>query len=246
MFRRARRRLSAAVAATVLSLTASFAAAAPAAAYDVYGGDLIYIKRHNGTLGQCTLNSVARRGGALYGITSGHCMPGAAKVLASDRKTPIASNLADSGYINVGSGLNERNDDIGWFRLDPHVKDAHAMRGGSLTAGVLGVDTKLVELWRSFFPVRGVAGRAPVTAVRPGTIVCKDGGRTGRTCGPVLSVRAGSGEIIAVLPSATGDSGAPVYMTGPGGKAVIVGVLSGAGWGRTLADAVQPLPAGLH
>ena len=42
-------------------------------------------------------------------------------------------------------------------------------------------------------PTRSVAGYHPVPAVKPGQIVCKDGARTSRPCGPVPKVNPDTG-----------------------------------------------------
>lgn len=247
MLHRVKRACSAVAAATLFSLTAVVASSTPASALDVYSGDFIMLQHANGATNQCSLTTVARRGDALYGITAGHCLRGrVTRVLASDGRTPIASNMADSGFVERGKLIGKPVDDIGWFRLDPHVRYAHAMRGGSLTTGLLNVDTPLINAWRSVFPVRPVAGRAPVTAARPGSFICKDGSRTGRTCGFVFNVYPQSGEIVAFLPATSGDSGSPAYIMEPGGKARLVGVLSGVGFGQTVIDSIEPLPVGLY
>lgn len=66
----------------------------------------------------------------------------------------------------------------------------------------------------------------PVDQVRVGETVCKDGSRTGRTCGPVLGVNPVSQDIVALIPALAGDSGGALTVN-RGGTWHPVGILSG-------------------
>lgn len=250
------RRAAAAAMATVVAVACGVA---PVSAAPVYAGDKIEIHYSNGAKALCSLNSVAHRDGAKYGITAGHClMPidggHPVRVYSSDGAV-IASNMADSGYVFDQGGLNvglkgftsDSFRDYSWFRLDPNVTDAGKTRGGNLTLGLdSGMDHNLTQFARSINPDRAIGGRLPVSAVAPGQIVCKDGARSSRTCGPVVSTNVHTGEIVALLLNFTGDSGAPVWITGRDGRAYIVGVISGGVGPFELIDASLPLPAGLR
>ena len=161
----------------------------------------------------------------------------------------VATDLRDSGFELWGTrALGDVFRDIGWFRLDRGVTPTNMLRGGYVTSHQgPAVDGALNRINGALHGPRAIGGRLPVSAVRPGQIVCKDGGRTGRTCGPVLRVNPGTGEIYSALLTIPGDSGSPIYIVGRDGKAYIVGVHGG---GRTPfdseADAVMPLPAGLQ
>lgn len=248
------------VLAAVLTFLLALAAGAPAAsAAPVHPGDKIEIHLSDGRMFLCTLNSVARKDGALYGISAGHCLApvGSAKpvrIYSSDGEL-IASDLRDSGYVyelggvSVGTGgiTPDGFKDQSWFRLDRHVAAAGSTRGGNLTLGLdRGMDNGLTQFARSINPDRAIGGRLPVSAVRVGQIVCKDGARTSRTCGPVVSTNPHTGEIVALLLSAEGDSGAPAWVTGRDGRAYIVGVVSGGVGPLEVIDASLPLPAGLR
>lgn len=250
------RRAAVTALATVIAVACG---AAPASAAPVYAGDKIEIHYSNGARALCSLNSVAHRDGAQYGITAGHClMPinggRPIRVYSSDGAV-IASNMADSGHVFDQGGLSigldgfhsESFRDYSWFRLDPHVTYAGKTRGGNVTVGLdAGMDHNLTQLARSIHPDRAIGGRLPVSAVKPGQIVCKDGARSSRTCGPVVSTNVHSGEIVALLLNFTGDSGAPVWITGRDGRVYIVGVVSGGVGPFELIDASLPLPAGLR
>ena len=224
---------------------------APAAnAYPVYPGDAINVRFSNGDIYSCTLNSVAHRDGALWGVTAGHCLlpiGGAhpVKIFAYDLTTPIASNLSDSGVVYDG-GNAAGFADVAWFRLDNHVSDGGAVRGGTYNIPFLGPNTPLNGFTRAVHPNRAIAGRAPVTAVRRGQIICKDGGTTARNCGPVVHVNTKTGEIWSLMLAAQGDSGSPVYVLTPDRRALLVGVHSGAVGIFSVADASLPLPGGLR
>lgn len=248
-----------AVVAALATVIAVACGVAPATAAPVYAGDKIEIHYSNGVKALCSLNSVAYKNGVKYGITAGHCLMPVngghpVRVYSSDGAV-IASTMADSGHVfdqgglNVGlNGLNSDSfRDYSWFRLDPHVTDAGRARGGNLTLGLdPGMDHNLTQFARSVNPDRAIGGRLPVSAVKPGQIVCKDGARSSRTCGPVVSTNTHTGEIVALLLNFTGDSGAPVWITGRDGRAYIVGVISGGVGPFELIDASLPLPAGLR
>lgn len=246
------RRATAAVAATVV-LTATAATAAPAPTVNLYNGDRITVKHADGTQHFCTVNSVADRDGALYAITAGHCISAKGpkkpvRILASDDRTVIASDMKDSGYYLDGSrNFGDPFRDVGWFRLDGNVRPTHTMRGGNITTHVdAGLDKSLTDLSRQINRPIAVGGRISLSSIRPGHIVCKDGGRSGRTCGPVLRVNPRSGEIYSLLFTIPGDSGSPIYIIGRDGKAYIVAVHGGGATPyNSDADAVLPLPAGL-
>lgn len=233
-----------------VALAAAVGIAPAANAYPVFPGDAIIVRFSNGDSYSCTLNSVAHRDGALWGVTAGHCLlpiRGARPVaiFAHDMTTPIASNLAGSGVIYDG-GNAAGFADVAWFRLDRHVGDGGAVRGGTYNIPFLGPNTPLNGVTRAVHPSRAIAGRAPVTTVRRGQIICKDGGTTARTCGPVVHVNTRTGEIWSLMLSAQGDSGSPVYALTPDRRALLVGVHSGVVGIFSVSDASFPLPAGLR
>ena len=122
-----------------------------------------------------------------------------------------------------------------------------AHRGGAVDIPVIGAVNPLSDAVQRINPTRRVAGYHPVTAVKPGQIVCKDGARTSRTCGPVLKVNPDTGELAVLILALHGDSGGPVYTVNPDGSANIIGVVSGTAFGVLLAvDGLLPLPAGLR
>ena len=243
-----------AIVSVVVTLAAVLGmAATPANALPMYAGDSIRIEYSDGVKYGCTLNSIAYRGGAMYGVTAGHCLApiGGARpvrVLAADARTPISGDLRDSGFLMEGdSTLGGALKDVAWFPMAGHVTDPRAMRGGFVDLPYIGAIQGLSGFAQFINPNRRVAGRQPVTAVRKGQIVCKDGARTSRTCGPVLNVNPHTGEIAVLILSLQGDSGSPVYTVNPDGSANIVGIISGAAYGMFVAvDAATPLPAGLR
>lgn len=250
------RRATAAAFAALIALTAGVPAAT---ATSVYTGDKIKVVFSDDHVYYCTLNSVARRDGVLYGTTAGHCMAprhNGAKVVrihGADGSV-IASNMKDSGYALEGrNGFSMGAEgpkpnvirDYGWFRLDPGVRDTGTTRGGSISIGYRDVDHRLTEAARIITPPMAIGGRLPISAVHPGQILCKDGGTTGRTCGPVVSTNPQTGEILALILSLPGDSGSPVWMTGRDGRAYIVGVHAGTFRPFRVSDSALPLPDGL-
>ena len=242
------------LAVTVL-LTAAAAAglATPAHAVDLYAGDSIRVAYSDGARYGCTLNTVAYRGGQAYGVTAGHCLApvgGAVPVAvyAADNRTQISGDLHDSGYEMRGDNtLGSPLRDVAWFPLSGGAHNGCAVRGGAVDIPLLGAVHPLTDAVRQINPTRRVAGYHPVTAVRPGQIVCKDGARTSRTCGPVLKVNPETGELAVLILALHGDSGGPVYTVNPDGSANIIGVVSGTAFGVLLAvDGLLPLPAGLR
>jgi hypothetical protein len=76
-------------------------------------------------------------------------------------------------------------------------------------------------------PLRSDAGRA----VTPGEPVCHFGVITGESCGTVEAVNNGWFTMGHGVVVQKGDSGGPVYVTSPGGPAVIVGIFNST-WGE--------------
>lgn len=240
--------------ATLLAVVVGLGAtAAPASAYTVYPGDSIHIQYSNGDRYSCSLNSVAYRGGTMYGITAGHCLEpigGAVPVTiyAADDRTVIAGDLRDAGRDYWGDHtLAGALRDIAWFRMEGHVTDGRVLRGGHVEIPFIGAINGLSALAHAIYPDRRIAGRHGVNSVQPGQIVCKDGGRTSRTCGPVLHVNEDTGELVVLIVAIQGDSGSPVYTLNPDRSANIIGIASGTAFGVLLAvDQLGPLPAGLR
>lgn len=215
----------------VMTVLVAAASPAVAGATTTHGGAPIIITAANDVQGMCTLNSVAVQGDTYYGITAGHCLApeefGAAPVeitTANGELLADADDLSDSGYVLDGSanfldpnaGLN----DFAWFRLDESVTPDATGISSQADTGIALLDPLLTgERLETGDPV-------PVTQDLVGSLVCKDGAKTGRTCGPVLSVNTESQEIFAAIPAIAGDSGSPLYTIGDDGKAHIVGVLS--------------------
>ncbi|WP_297006129.1 hypothetical protein [uncultured Corynebacterium sp.] len=217
---------------SALTATATaIAAPAVAGATTTHGGAPIVITADNGAQGLCTLNSVAVSGGTYYGITAGHCLDpeefgGQPVEISTDRGELLADadDIAAGGHIlDGGANVADPNaglDDFGWFRLDESVTpDVNGISSRANT-GIPLLDPLLTgQRLETGDPV-------PVTPNLVGGLVCKDGARTGRTCGPVLSVNAESQEVFAAIPAIAGDSGSPLYILGTDGRIHIVGTLS--------------------
>jgi hypothetical protein len=73
-------------------------------------------------------------------------------------------------------------------------------------------------------------GSDPGLVVTPGEAVCHFGVSTGESCGTVDAVNNGWFTIGHGAVSQKGDSGGPVYITSPGGPALIVGIFNSK-WG---------------
>ncbi|MGV0380500.1 hypothetical protein [Corynebacterium faecium] len=237
----------------LLAAAAAAGFAVPAQAVAMYAGDSIRVAYSDGSRYGCSLNTVAHRGGRAYGVTAGHCLApigGAVPVAvyAADGRTKISGDLRESGYEMRGDNkLGSPLRDVAWFPLAGDATNAAAVRGGAVDIPVIGAVNPLSDAVQRINPTRRVAGYHPVTAVKPGQIVCKDGARTSRTCGPVLKVNPDTGELAVLILALHGDSGGPVYTVNPDGSANIIGVVSGTAFGVLLAvDGLLPLPAGLR
>lgn len=234
------RRVRALLVSLCVSVAAAFGGAPAAQAYTVYPGDNIRIQFSDGAVYICTLNSVAQRDGAMWGVTAGHCLiprhgTVPVRILASDGRTVLAANLNGHGVKSENGGSAWWFSDTGWFQFDPHVSHGGALRGGNITDRALGSDSQLTAATRAIHPKRPIAGRAPISWVRVGQIVCKDGGTTSRSCGPVIRVNYNTGEIYTLMLTVGGDSGSPLYLLTPRSKGPLLDI----------ADAALPLPGGL-
>lgn len=196
-----------------------------------HAGDGIVITTEDGRESLCTMNSVTEQHGEFYGLTAGHCINpeelGSAPVeIATENGQLLADREdIDAGGVNRGGGANPFDpyaglDDFGWFRLDDSVTPNTGEVSSAAQTGIPVLD--------DFLRGHGqpVAGHVPVTQNLVGTIVCKDGTMSGRTCGPVLAVNTETQEITALIPAIAGDSGSPLHIAGENGERLIVGTLS--------------------
>lgn len=231
---RSLRRTFAAGAAAVALVTGVSTLVAPAVAgaeTSTHAGDGIVITTADGAQSICTMNSVTENAGEYYGTTAGHCLNseelGSAPVEVT---TEGGQLLADTDDINAGGVTrggaatpfepNAGLDDFGWFRLDDSVTPNTGEVSSTARTGVPVLDDFL----------RGHSQRlgepVDVTQNLVGTVVCKDGTMSGRTCGPVLAVNTDTQEITALIPAIAGDSGSPLHIAGENGERRIVGTLS--------------------
>ena len=131
--------------------------------------------------------------------------------------------------------------------MRPDAVNAGVVRGGYVDLPFVGANHAVSQFAQRVNPNRAVASHQPVTSVKQWDVVCKDGGRTSRTCGRVLNVNPDTGEIAVAILAWQGDSGAPVYTVNPDGSVNIIGIASGTAYGFLLAvDSALPLPAGLR
>lgn len=235
MSRKSLRGLVAAATIAVSSLVAPTAFAATPTT--ISSGDAIYMKRTDGKTPRCTLNHVVKdTDGTLYGVTAGHCLVtknGVKVTSVKDAKgTVISSTPLESTALLKGNASikNPKGDltDISMFRLADNVTYSGQLSGGAINLPIpaTALSSQLANATiHNLVPPRPVTGIIPVSAVRPGEVVCKDGSSTGRTCGLILSTNPKTGTIFAAIPAMAGDSGSPLYVLRPGGRK-IVGTLS--------------------
>lgn len=215
----------------VMATAVAPAVASPAAATTTHGGAPIVITTDKGDQGLCTLNSVARQGDTYYGITAGHCLDPehlggravSVNTLSGDLLADSA-DLRDSDYVMEGDASiyapDAGLDDFAWFRLNSSVDPDDTGISSRPNTGISELDALFAA------PRLESGDQVPVSQNLVGTIVCKDGAMTGRTCGPVLSVNTTSQEVFALIPAIAGDSGSPLYVFGDDGRVHVVGTLS--------------------
>lgn len=223
------------------SILLTFLAAPPAQAQGpvVYAGDgvIVHSVRLDGShaRNRCSINSLHPRGGFTYAVTAGHCLDGvdgrAYRVTALDG-TVLAADLNAAPRWEVPNRVPFRipgGYDSGMFRLDAgvvavtdrvrsagHPSAAHAP-AGSVDPGAGA---------RVSPPVPFDPRPLPLTEVRLGEQICKDGDTTARTCGIVLHVNPAFGEVYSTMASWMGDSGGAGYVWRDG-VARNVGIVSG-------------------
>lgn len=231
--RKAGRVLSAGAMAVAL-VTGGTTVVAPAVAgaqTSTHAGAGIVLTLGDGSEALCTLNSVVEKDGTFYGVTAGHCLSeaeiGSPVVKVSTDSGQLLADAEDiaAGGVELGGEANPFDpyaglDDVGWFRLDESVTPNDGEVSSTAHTGIPVLDDAL----------RGhsqpLGDPVPVTRNLVGSIVCKDGTMSGRTCGPVLAVNTDSQEITALIPAISGDSGSPLHVAGADGKRHIVGALS--------------------
>lgn len=232
--RRSFGRILSAGAMAVALVTGGSAMALPATAgaeTSTHAGDGIIITTADGRESICTLNSVAERDGTFYGVTAGHCLnpeevgSPVVKISTKDGRLLADTEDIDAGGVIRGGTANPFEpfaglDDFSWFRLDDSVTPDPGQVSSTADTGIPVLDDFL----------RGASqplgDPVPVSQNLMGSIVCKDGTMSGRTCGPVLAVNAETEEITALIPAIGGDSGSPLHVAGKDGKRHIVGTLS--------------------
>ncbi|WP_420098024.1 hypothetical protein [Corynebacterium sp.] len=232
--RRTLGRILSAGAMTVALVGGGSALALPAtagAATSTHAGDGVIITTADGRQSICTLNSVVEQSGTFYGVTAGHCLnqreigSPVVKISTRDGKLLAGEDDIRAGGVVRGGTANPFEpyaglDDFGWFRLDDSVTPDPGRVSSTADTGIPMLD----DLLRGTSQPLG--DPVPVTQNLVGSIVCKDGTMSGRTCGPVLAVNADTNEITALIPAIGGDSGSPLHVAGRDGKRHVVGTLS--------------------
>ncbi|MDK8510765.1 hypothetical protein QP948_05010 [Corynebacterium bovis] len=217
------------------------AAPAPEAAPDaapagpaMHAGSTIIMGTTRGPVGECTLSDIAGADGQLYGVTAGHCVDPA---VLGEPITAVWSEDGDLIWSGDPSTIRWRHEptipadsttpqvtDYAVFPLAPGVTDTHQVSSHPTSGIAPGIDAVLRANFSS--TPRQLGEPLPVDQVRVGETVCKDGSRTGRTCGPVLGVNPVSQDIVALIPALSGDSGGALTVN-RGGTWHPVGILSG-------------------
>jgi hypothetical protein len=139
-------------------------------------------------------------------FTAGHCR-GSGPVLNQDGA--LIGNLA-TFRDNTPSGANVATDQV--------IADYEAIvLTGDVTAN-------------NVLPGGRTLGSDPGLVVSPGEPVCHFGVVTGESCGTVEQVNNGWFTMSRDVVNQKGDSGGPVYIGGPGGSSLIVGIFTST-WG---------------
>jgi hypothetical protein len=139
-------------------------------------------------------------------FTAGHCR-GSGPVLNQDGA--LIGNLA-TFRDNTPSGANVATDQV--------IADYEAIvLTGDVTAN-------------NVLPGGRTLGSDPGLVVSPGERVCHFGVVTGESCGTVEQVNNGWFTMSRDVVNQKGDSGGPVYIGGPGGSSLIVGIFTST-WG---------------
>lgn len=221
-----KRTVTALAAATVVSV----GLAAGASAATTHAGDTLLIETKDG-MARCSLAYVAGSGDQLYGVSAGHCAD--PEVLGS-KPTRILNYQGEVLWEPSAGPITYRNE-ASYVGVDQPVTDYSVFplvkgtaNSGMVTStpvvGIVEVD-ELLQMFATA-PALPVGNPIPVSDVRVGEIVCKDGSSTGRTCGPVVGVNNDTQDIYAIIPAISGDSGAALTVN-RGGVLHPVGILSG-------------------
>ena len=91
----------------------------------------------------------------------------------------------------------------------PPRRQRHQRSGGAVDLPIVGAVNPLSDAVQRINPTRSVAGYHPVPAVKSGQIVCKDGARTSRPCGPVPKVNPDTGGFATHLRPPDAGPGSP-------------------------------------
>ena len=195
------RSLAAAVAAPVFALTI------PSAPAQADPGVLVYpgMEIHQGST-VCTLGFVDPV--ARTAFTAGHCRGNG----------PVVDR--DSKPIGTLTMFRDNTPDGATVATDHMISDWEAI-------------SIAPDVGRQRHPARRAHPRTPIPAScrRPALAVCHFGVITGESCGNIEAVNNGWFTMANGIVSQKGDSGGPVYVVAPDGRAAIVGMFNST-WGN--------------
>lgn len=230
------------LATAALALT-TLATGAPAVsaqnAPTITAGDSVnvHFTRGDGSHGNgwCSVNSVTHSPSGPVALTAAHCLGGAVgtvHMVTDQAGRPLATGLNHTTRWAAPQNAPFHvpgTSDAGAFKLDPGVVAVTDQVHSTGIPGWLQADisalTGIPIPEVAFAPIPFDPNPVPLHEVRLGEPLCKDGGRTGRTCGPVINVNPAAGELTAMVVTAMGDSGGAGYVF-RNGVARNVGVLS--------------------
>ncbi|HIW96320.1 MAG TPA: S1 family peptidase [Candidatus Corynebacterium gallistercoris] len=195
-----------------------------------HAGERFFIETSARPIG-CTINSFIIVDGEASLLTAGHCIK-AAKNEGTPLQVKTVSGQALAGKEELGRATYQVNRPGLLFDRTNGLQDVATLPLAE------GVDVDYTTLKSSFTPslgsseiLRGFFSGEPVglgeprrvTANLTGTMVCKDGSTTARTCGPIVYANEQTQDVVALIPSFPGDSGGPLTILGEDGKRHVIG-----------------------
>ena len=154
---------------------------------------------------RCTLGFVDVA--ARTAFTAGHCRGSGA---VTDK---------DGNVIGQQTGFRDNTPDGATVTTDHNISDWEAI--------ALGPDVQVNDVLPAGRPLSFDPGVVP----QPGLQICHFGVVTGESCGTVESINNGWFTMANGITSQKGDSGGPVYVQTPDGRAAIVGMFNST-WGQ--------------
>lgn len=180
-------------------------------------GIAAFQQKSDGDLGGCTISfPVIDSHGTVAFLSAGHCDQ------RNGERLKMFTAYDNSGSLELGNYQQGRND------VEIGAPDTPILGAPARDFTVLAMGDQLARGYKTEIAqgihLKGVLNTDAVRALPIGTTICRNGARTGVTCGPLISTN--ERDFAWGARSIKGDSGGPVFVVNPAGEALGIGITS--------------------